>query len=78
MGHDMSRQSDSYADIHHGKIERENKRVGEEWDALNLSAWDDMTKEQQGISIQLAERQGIRSKKIDEWWQSITKELNHD
>ena len=46
MGHNMSRQSDSYADIHHGKIERENKRIGEEWAALNLPAWDDMTKEQ--------------------------------
>ena len=78
MGHDMGREVESYADIHHGKIARENRRVGEEWAALNLPAWDDMTKEQQGIAVQLAERQGIRSKKVDEWWRSITKEINHD
>ncbi len=49
---------DTFQDILHRKIERDNEQVGKEW--LEYPAWCDMTAEQKAQALVLSDRQSKR------------------
>lgn len=52
------------AEIYGQEMAEETKRVSDEWDALNVPIWDEMTEEQRLATLKLAREQAARNKAI--------------
>ena len=52
------------AEIYGQEMAEETKRVSDEWDALNVPIWDEMTEEQRIATLSLAKEQAARNKAI--------------